>query len=214
MQKARLGETISTSSEASDKMLTFCKHQPNSDFSDLISELTELEHEGNDLLKQSKLEDAKNKFMKGNDKFELVAEKIYNLLTNNDQVEKILSLHKYSLSKIAQCFFAQKKYKEAIEYDLKLICLDPKNCEAIYRLFYSYSKIDKCQQAVYYGDIFLDFDEDTKNKFKNAKDEIQKERIKLQSYGKVSFNKMIFNLMLILVIVSFVMLFFRRIKSN
>ena len=214
MQKARLGETISTSSEASDKMLTFCKHQPNSDFSDLISELTELENEGKDLLKQSKLEDAKNKFMKGNDKFELVAEKIYNLLTNNDQVEQILSLHKYSLSKIAQCFFAQKKYKEAIEYDLKLICLDPKNCEAIYRLFYSYSKIDKCQQAVYYGDIFLDFDEDTKNKFKNAKDEIQKERIKLQSYGKVSFNKMIFNLMLILVIVSFVMLFFRRIKSN
>ena len=214
MQKARLGETISTSSEASDKMLTFCKHQPNSDFSDLISELTELEHEGNDLLKQSKLEDAKNKFMKGNDKFELVAEKIYNLLTNNDQVEQILSLHKYSLSKIAQCFFAQKKYKEAIEYDLKLICLAPKNCEAIYRLFYSYSKIDKCQQAVYYGDIFLDFDEDTKNKFKNAKDEIQKERIKLQSYGKNSFNKMIFNLMLILVIVSFVMLFFRRIKSN
>ena len=214
MQKARLGETISTSSEASDKMLTFCKHQPNSDFSDLISELTELEHEGNDLLKQSKLEDAKNKFMKGNDKFELVAEKIYNLLTNNDQVEQILSLHKYSLSKIAQCFFAQKKYKEAIEYDLKLICLDPKNCEAIYRLFYSYSQIDKCQQAVYYGDIFLDFDEDTKNKFKNAKDEIQKERIKLQSYGKISFNKMIFNLMLILVIVSFVMLFFKKIKSN
>ena len=214
MQKARLGETISTSSEASDKMLTFCKHQPNSDFSDLISELTEIEHEGNDLLKQSKLEDAKNKFMKGNDKFELVAEKIYNLLTNNDQVEQILSLHKYSLSKIAQCFFAQKKYKEAIEYDLKLICLDPKNCEAIYRLFYSYSKIDKCQQAVYYGDIFLDFDEDTKNKFKNAKDEIEKERIKLQSYGKNSFNKMIFNLMLILIIFAFVALFFKRIKSN
>ena len=214
MQKARLGETISTSSEASDKMLTFCKNQPNSDFSDLISELTDLEHEGNDLLKQSKLEDAKNKFMKGNDKFELVAEKIYNLLTNNDQVEKILSLHKYSLSKIAQCFFAQKKYKEAIEYDLKLICLDPKNCEAIYRLFYSYSQIDKCQQAVYYGDIFLDFDEDTKNKFKNAKDEIEKERIKLQSYGKNSFNKMIFILMLILVIFAFVALFFKRIKSN
>jgi tetratricopeptide (TPR) repeat protein len=214
MQKARLGETISTSSEASDKMLTFCKHQPNSDFSDLISELTELEHEGNDLLKQSKLEDAKNKFMKGNDKFELVAEKIYNLLTNNDQVEKILSLHKYSLSKIAQCFFAQKKYKEAIEYDLKLICLDPKNCEAIYRLFYSYSQIDKCQQAVYYGDIFLDFDEDIKNKFKNAKNEIEKERIKLQSYGKNSFNKMIFNLMLILIIFAFVALFFKRIKSN
>jgi len=214
MQKERLGETISTSSETSDKMLTFCKHQPNSDFSDLISELTELEQEGKDLLKQSKLEDAKNKFMKGHDRFELVADKIYNLLTNNDQIEQILSLHKYSLSKIAQCFFEQKKYKDAIIYDLKLICLDPKNPEAIYRLFYSYSKIDKCQQAVYYGDLFLDFDEDIKNKFKNAAEEIQKEKIKLQSYGKIRFNKMMINFVIILGLFSFTMLLFKKIKSN
>jgi tetratricopeptide (TPR) repeat protein len=214
MQKERLGETISTSSEASDKMLTFSKHQPNSDFSDLISELTELEQEGKDLLKQSKLEDAKDKFMKGHDKFETISEKIYNLLTDNDQVEQVLSLHKFSLSKIAQCYFEQKNYKEAIVYDLKLICLDPKNAEAIYRLFYSYSKIDKCQQAVYYGDIFLDFDEETKNKFKNATEEIQKEKIKLKSYGKNSINKMMFIFILLLVLFSLVMLFFHKTKSN
>ena len=214
MQKERSAEATSTSSETSDKMLTFCKQQSNSDFSDLISELTELENEGKDLLKQSKLEDAKDKFMKGHDKFELVAEKIYNLLTNNDQIEQILSLHKYSLSKIAQCFFEQKKYKDAIIYDLKLICLDPKNSEAIYRLFCSYSKIDKCQQAVYYGDIFLDLDGDIKNKFKNSAEEIQKEKIKLKSYGKLGFNKMMINFIIILVIFSFTMLLFKKIKSN
>lgn len=75
MQKVRLGETISTSSEASDKVLTFCKNQPNSDFSDIITELTELEQEGTKLLKQSKLDDAKDKFMKGHDKFETISEK-------------------------------------------------------------------------------------------------------------------------------------------
>jgi tetratricopeptide (TPR) repeat protein len=214
MQKVRLGETISTSSEASDKVLTFCKNQPNSDFSDIITELTELEQEGTKLLKQSKLDDAKDKFMKGHDKFETISEKIYNLLTDNDQVEQVLSLHKFSLSKIAECYFEQKNYKEAIVYDLKLICLDPKNAEAIYRLFYSYSKIDKCQQAVYYGDIFLDFDEETKNKFKNATEEIQKEKIKLKSYGKNSINKMMFIFILLLVLFSLVMLFFHRSKSN
>ena len=56
-----------------------------------------------------------------------ISEKIYNLLTDNDQVEQVLSLHKFSLSKIAECYFEQKNYKEAIVYDLKLICLDPKN---------------------------------------------------------------------------------------
>lgn len=214
MQKIRLGETVSTSSEASDKVLTFCKNQPNSDFSDIITELTELEQEGTKLLKQSKLDDAKDKFMKGHNKFETISEKIYNYLTDNDQVEQVLSLHKFSLSKIAECYFEQKKYKEAIVYDLKLICLDPKNYEAIYRLFYSYSKINKCQQAVYYGDIFLDFDEETKNKFKNATEEIEKEKIKLKNYGKNSINKMVFNFILILVLFSLVMLFFHRSKSN
>ena len=214
MQKIRLGETVSTSSEASDKVLTFCKNQPNSDFSDIITELTELEQEGTKLLKQSKLDDAKDKFMKGHNKFETISEKIYNYLTDNDQVEQVLSLHKFSLSKIAECYFEQKNYKEAIVYDLKLICLDPKNYEAIYRLFYSYSKINKCQQAVYYGDIFLDFDEETKNKFKNATEEIEKEKIKLKNYGKNSINKMLFNFILILVLFSLVMLFFHRSKSN
>jgi tetratricopeptide (TPR) repeat protein len=214
MQKIRLGETVSTSSEASDKVLTFCKNQPNSDFSDIITELTELEQEGTKLLKQSKLDDAKDKFMKGHNKFETISEKIYNYLTDNDQVEQVLSLHKFSLSKIAECYFEQKNYKEAIVYDLKLICLDPKNYEAIYRLFYSYSKINKCQQAVYYGDIFLDFDEETKNKFKNATEEIEKEKIKLKNYGKNSINKMVFNFILILVLFSLVMLFFHRSKSN
>ena len=189
MQKARLGETISTSSEASDKMLTFCKHQPNSDFSDLISELTELEHEGNDLLKQSKLEDAKNKFMKGNDKFELVAEKIYNLLTNNDQVEQILSLHKYSLSKIAQCFFAQKKYKEAIEYDLKLLEVSPKFGKSLVRLIKSYSKLNLIEQAVYYGDLFLELDQETRDKFKDAQDTVQEEKQKLKKIKKAEEEK-------------------------
>ena len=62
---------------------------------------------------------------------------------------------------------------------MKLICLEPKNSEAIYRLFNSYSKIEKSQQAVYYGDVYLELESNNKNKFENAKEEIGKEKIKL-----------------------------------
>ena len=215
MQKSKSRENISTSAEASsDKNSTSSKTLPSPDFSGLMADLNTLNSEGNSLMKQSKLEEAKAKFIQGHEKFELAADKIYSLYTNNEQVDQILALYKILLSKIAECFYEQKKYKEAIEFDLKLICLEPKNSEAIYRLFNSYSKIEKSQQAVYYGDIFLDFDEETKNKFKNATEEIQKEKIKLKSYGKNSINKMMFIFILLLVLFSLLMLFFHRSKSN
>lgn len=214
MEKSKSGETISTASDNSDKGSNSSKGVPNFDFSGVMKELTEINIEGNALFKQSKLEESKDKFLQGHDKFGQVSEKIYNLFTNHDQVDQILALYKGFLSKIAQCYFEQKKYREAIVYDLKLICLEPKDYEAIYRLFKSYSKIDKCQQAVFYGDIFLDFDDDIKNKIKNAISEIENEKAKLcqmQKYGK---KGIIFNIILIAVIFSIVMLFFHKNKNN
>lgn len=217
MQKSKSIENITTSSETSDKASTSSKTQPNLDFSDLMAELKDLNLEGNALFKQSKLEEAKNKFLQGDEKFAQESEKIYKLFTNNDQVDQILSLYKYFLSKIAECYFQQKNYKDAIVYDLKLICLEPKNYEAIYRLFISYSKIEKTQQAVYYGEIFLDFDENIKNKFKNAEDEIEKEKLKLkqiQRNGKKTFNFILINIIFIIVASYVMMLFFNKKKNN
>ena len=217
MQKSKSKENISTSSETSDKASTSSKTQPNLDFSDLMEELKDLNQEGNTLFKQSKLEEAKNIFLQGDEKFEKESKKLYKLYTNNDQVDQILSLYKYFLSKIAECHFKQKNYKKAIIYDLKLICLEPKNYEAIYRLFNSYSKIEKTQQAVYYGEIFLDFDENIKNKFKNAENEIEKEKLKLkhiQRYRKNTFNYFLINIILILVASYIMFLFFYRKKNS
>ena len=75
-------------------------------------------------------------------------------------------------------------------------------------MWYSDSKIDKSQQDVYYWDIFLEFDDETKSIFKNAIEEIQKEKIKLQNYAKNTINKMMINFSLTLVLFSLVMLFF------
>ena len=217
MQKSKSRENISTSADASDKNSTSSKTLPSIDFSGLMTDLNMLNSEGNSLMKQSKLEEAKAKFIQGHEKFELAADKIYSLYTNNEKVDQILALYKILLSKIAECFYEQKKYKEAIEFDLKLICLEPKNSEAIYRLFNSYSKIEKNQQAVYYGDVYLELEANNKNIFENAKEEIEKEKKKLiliQNSRKNRIKIILFNFILMMVIVSIMKLFFNMNKNN
>ena len=217
MQKSKSRENISTSADASDKNSTSSKTLPNVDFTGLMTDLNTLNSEGNSLMKQSKLEEANAKFIQGHEKFELAADKIYSLYTNNEKVDQILALYKILLSKIAKCFYEQKKYKEAIEFDLKLICLEPKNSEAIYRLFNSYSKIEKSQQAVYYGDVYLELESNNKNKFENAKEEIEKEKIKLfqiQNSGKSRIKIILFNFIFMIVIVLLMKLFFSMNKNN
>ena len=217
MQKSKSRENISTSADASDKNSTSSKTLPGVDFTGLMTDLNTLNSEGNSLMKQSKLKEANAKFIQGHEKFELAADKIYSLYTNNEKVDQILALYKILLSKIAKCFYEQKKYKEAIEFDLKLICLEPKNSEAIYRLFNSYSKIEKSQQAVYYGDVYLELESNNKNKFENAKEEIEKEKIKLfqiQNSGKSRIKIILFNFIFMIVIVSSMKLFFNMNKNN
>ena len=217
MQKSKSRENISTSADASDKNSTSSKTLPSVDFTGLMTDLNTLNSEGNSLMKQSKLEEANAKFIQGHEKFELAADKIYSLYTNNEKVDQILALYKILLSKIAECFYEQKKYKEAIEFDLKLICLEPKNSEAIYRLLNSYSKIEKTQQAVYYGDVYLELESNNKNKFENAKEEIEKEKIKLfqiQNSGKSRIKIILFNFIFMIVIVLLIKLFFNMNKNN
>ena len=71
-----------------------------------------------------------------------------------------------------------------IVYDLKLIALDPKFEESIVRLFNSYSKINKNQQAVYYGELFMDLDKDIRDKFQGTEKKIEDEKIKLNKLQK------------------------------
>ena len=95
--------------------------------------------------------------------------------------------------------------------------MEPTNYEVIYRLFNSYSKIGKTQQAVYYGEIFLDFDENIRNKFKNVENEIEKEKLKLkqiQRNGKKTFKFILINIIFIIVAGYMMMLFFNKKKNN
>ena len=64
-----------------------------------------------------------------------------------------------------------------------------KDEESIIRLFKSYSKIEKSQQAVYYGDLFMGMDISSQNKFQNVIKDIENEKIKLNSLQNIWRNR-------------------------
>ena len=159
------------------------------DFSNLISELTKIKDEGNSLYKEKKIEEAKNKFKEGNDKFEKESSLVNREKENNEQCKDVLLLLKKILSNLALCYYKQGKYKESIEYDLKIIANYPKFGKSIVRLFNAYLRLNNLQQAVYYGDLFLELDQETRDKFKGTQTKVQNEKIKLKKIQKEEKEK-------------------------
>ena len=90
---------------------------------------------------------------------------------------------------MALCYYKQEKYKEAIEYDLKLLEVSPKFAKSLVRLIKSYSKLNLIEQAVYYGDLFLELDQETRDKFKDAQNKVQEEKQKLKEIKKAEEEK-------------------------
>ena len=165
------------------------ENSSKTDFSNLISELTKYKDEGNALYKEKKIEEAKNKFKEGYEKFEKESSLVNKERENNDQCKDVLLLTKKLLSNLALCYYKQGKYKESVEYDLKIIADHPKFGKSIVRLFNAYSKLNKIQQAVYYGDLFLELDQETRDKFKGTQTKVQDEKLKLKKIQKEEKDK-------------------------
>ena len=140
-------------------------------------------------IKKKKIEEAKNKFKEGYEKFEKESSLVNKERENNDQCKDVLLLTKKLLSNLALCYYKQGKYKESVEYDLKIIADHPKFGKSIVRLFNAYSKLNKIQQAVYYGDLFLELDQETRDKFKGTQTKVQDEKLKLKKIQKEEKDK-------------------------
>ena len=157
----------------------------------ILSELKKIKDEGNVLYENNNLEEAKNVFLNGYNLFH----KEINVI-NNTHLESIINEifieYKKILSKLAKCYYKQEKYEDTIIYDLKLIELEPKNCKSLARLFYSYSKLNKCQQAIFYGEIIMDLSDDGKNKFMDISKKVIEEKNKLSKIQEKEFLKHIF----------------------
>jgi tetratricopeptide (TPR) repeat protein len=159
------------------------------DLSKLIKELTEVKEGGNALYKQKKLDEAKNKYKEGLTKFESESSLINKESEKNEKYKEALLLYKKILSNMALCYYKQGMYKEAIDYDLKLIAIYPKFGKSIVRLIKSYSKLNLIQQSVYYGDLFLELDQETRDIFKGVQDMVQEEKDKLKKMQKEETEK-------------------------
>ena len=163
------------------------KEAPNC--AELIKELTKYKEEGCALYKEKKIEEAKAKFKEGFDKFEKESAKIIKESSNNEEYKEIIILGKKLLSNLALCYYKQGKYAEAIDYDIKLLTIHPKFGKSIVRLFNSYSRLNKIQQAVYYGELFLELDQETRDKFKGTQDKVKREQLKLKNIQKAEKEK-------------------------
>ena len=164
-------------------------HSDKVDFSNLISDLTKIKDEGNALYKQKKLDEAKKKYEEGIKLFAKESPLINKERGNNEQCKDVLLLYKKILSNMALCFYKEGNYEKAIEYDLKIIEDFPKFGKSIVRLFNSYSRLNKMQQAVYYGDLFLELDPETRDKFKGTQTKVQDEKQRLKKIQKEEKDK-------------------------
>ena len=157
--------------------------------SDLLDELTNIKEEGNQLYKEKKIEEAKLKFKEGYEKYEKEIHQIKKDFPESPKLNEIEIVLNKILSNLALCYFKQQKYTEAIEYDLKLFTKNPKFGKSIVRLFRSYSKLNKIQQSVYYGELFLELDQETRNKFKGIQDKVKAEQLKLKKIQEAEKDK-------------------------
>jgi tetratricopeptide (TPR) repeat protein len=168
----------------SDTNLEPNKKQKSIDFTNLLNNLENIKYEGNKLYRKNQIEEAKTKFYEGYKLFEKESFIIYNEYYINEQCENLIIIYKKILSNLALCYYKQENYNKSIEFDLKLIALEPKFGKSIVRLFNSYSKINKIQQAIFYGELFMDLNKEIKKKFKDTEQKIAKEKKKLNNLQK------------------------------
>ena len=177
-----------------DKISPNSNSQPNkekleSELSILINDLTKIKEEGNDLYKKNQKEEALKIFLKGYKLYHDKSKTIYNDYFFCSRFNELSIVIKKILSNIALCYYKQENYRQAIIYDLEIIALEPRYGRSIVRLLKSYSKINKIQQSVYYGNIFMNLDKDTRNKFKDMPQIIEQEKIKLKNIQEAEKNK-------------------------
>ena len=145
-----------------------------SDFSALITEMNDLKKAGNDLFKKNSYDEAIEKYKEAYEKLEKELPKINHERSYNPQSEELLTLNKQIMSNLSLCYTKTEKYQQSIELDLKIIANDPKYDKSYLRLFNNYMKLDQKQQAVYFGDLLIrNFDEETKEKYKDDIPKIQ-----------------------------------------
>jgi len=163
------------------------KEVKKTDYTPLINELKTIKTEGNDLYNKKSYEEAAEKYKQGYDKIKKELPNIEK--EHNSQTEQLLTLYKQISSNLSSCYTKLGKYQESIDLDLKIIEQDPKFDKAYARLFNNYMKLDKKDQALTHGESLLQFDDETKKKYQEEKDNVIANISKLKSELKLEKPK-------------------------
>ena len=181
----------------------------------LINELKTIKNEADSLYQNNKIEESKNKFLEAFNLYEKESSKVINEYYEDNNINELNNIYKNILSNLALCYYNQNDYKDAIIYDLKFIVLEPKNVDCIIRLFYSYSKLNKYLQAVFFGDVFLDLEYEIKNKVEDISPKIIEEKKKLKKFQENYVRKNLLKIFgSILIIILPIILFYLFKKNN
>ena len=151
------------------------------DFTELIKEINDLKKEGNGLYKNGSLEEAITKYKTAYEKLEKEIPKIDRERDYNPQSSELFTLLIQISQNLSLCYFKTEKYEESIQLDSKIIARDRHYDKSYCRLFQSYLKLDKKAQAVYFGNILLNFDEETKKKYEEVIPIIEETKKTLQA---------------------------------
>ena len=151
------------------------------DFTELIKEINDLKKEGNGLYKNGSLEEAITKYKTAYEKLEKEIPKIDRERDYNPQSSELFTLFIQISQNLSLCYFKTEKYEESIKLDSQIIARDKHYDKSYCRLFQSYLKLDKKAQAVYFGNILLNFDEETKKKYEDVIPIIEETKKTLQA---------------------------------
>ena len=151
------------------------------DFTQLINELNDLKKEGNNLYKNGSLEEAISKYKIAHEKLEKELPKIDKERDYNPQSSDLFTLFIQLSQNLSQCYFKTEKYQESIDLDNQIISRDVHYDKSYCRLFKCYLKLDKKEEAVYFGEILLKFDEETKKKYEDVIPLIEETRKEVQA---------------------------------
>ena len=151
------------------------------DFTELKNELNKIKEAGNALYSNKSYEEAIEKYKEGYDKLNEELPQINRERDYNPQSEELLTLSRQIMSNLSLCYSKTEKYQESIDLDLKIISFEPNYDKSYGRLFSNYLKLGKKDQAVYYGNGLLKFDDETKKKYEELINEINDAQKSLQA---------------------------------
>jgi tetratricopeptide (TPR) repeat protein len=135
---------------------------------------------GNEKYKTGQIEEALLKYKEAHEKLEKELPKIDKERDYNPQSSELFTLFIQLSQNLSLCYFKTEKYEESIKLDQQIISRDNNYDKAYFRLFKCYLKLGKKAQAVYFGNILLGFDEETKKRYEETIPEIEQVKKSLQ----------------------------------